>query len=84
VLDGSQRVAVYWQLNADEVTVVSYHDTVSAANTAARAAEAANGARPTVAINWFHSTITHVQVGPIPHPDARVALPTWIDAEPNA
>lgn len=82
VLDASQKVAVYFPLSADTVTVVSYHDTVSAANTAATAAVNSRGAFPRVRINWTHSDIVKRPVGPVQHRKAEVALPAWIDADP--
>jgi len=78
----SEKVAVYWQSSADTVTLVGYYDTVSAANTAAAGAELAGPRRPRVVINWWHTDITHKTAGPRQHPDASVALPDWIDAEP--
>lgn len=82
IFDAAQRVVVYWPAAPDSITLVGYYTTVSAANTAAQTAKNAVGALPKVAINWWHTTITHVQVGNLQHPDARVALPSWIDAEP--
>jgi hypothetical protein len=82
VLDGSQKVAVYWPTGANAVTLVGYYDTVSAANTAAAAAVSAAGAYPRVRVNWSHPDITHVSCGPVQHPDARESLPAWIDAAP--
>jgi hypothetical protein len=81
-LDMSEKVAVYFVTNPDTLDIIGYYDTVSAANTAAIANVNAEGAYPRVDINWFHSTITHIRVGPIQHPDARVNYPSWIDADP--
>ncbi len=81
-LNISQKVAVYWPEGPDSVTVVGYYDTVSSANTAALAA-VDSGTYPRVAINYWHSTITHIQVGARMHRDATVALPDWIDAQPG-
>lgn len=81
-LDSSQRVAVFWPTGPDTCTLVGYYSTVSAANTAAAAAVNADGAYPTVFVNWWHSTITFKSVGPILHRDAQTALPSWIDADP--
>lgn len=82
VLDSSQKVAVYWPTGANAVTLVGYYATVSAANTAAAAAVNSVGAYPRVRINWSHPDIAHIAVGPVQHPDAREALPAWIDADP--
>lgn len=82
LFDATQRVVVHWPTGSDAMTIVGYYDSVSAANTAALAVRAANGALPKIEINWWHSTITKIQVGPVAHPDARVDLPSWIDAEP--
>lgn len=83
LLDVSERVAVYFPSNtAETLTVVGYYDSVSEANTAARLNAKSNGALPTVTINWWHSTISTIQVGAIRHPDAREDLPSWIDADP--
>ncbi len=75
----TSRVAVYWPEGPDSVTLVSYETTVSAGNAAAAAAERPNGQRPLVAINWWHSSIAQLPVGKKSHPDAREALPSWID-----
>jgi hypothetical protein len=84
MLDSTKRTAVYWRVDASTITLVGYYNTVSAANAARRAAVKTNGEMPVVAVNWWHSTITLYPVGAREHPDARVALPSWIDAEANA
>lgn len=83
LLDSSQKVAVYWPTGADTLTLIGYYSTVGAANAAAAAAVNAVGAYPKVEINWGHSDITKVSVGPVAHPDAGTALPSWIDAAPG-
>ncbi len=83
LFDASYKVVVYWQTGPDEVTEVGNYATVSAANTARDAAVKANGAKPSVAINWAHSDMKHINVGAIKHPDAREDLPAWYDEEPN-
>lgn len=84
LLDGSKKVAVVWTTAADTLTLVGYYDTVSAANTVSDTAVDAVGAKPSVWINWAHSDISHIPVGPILHPDAREDLPAWLDADANA
>jgi len=82
VLDSTQKVALYWPVGADEVTVVGYYDTVGAANTAAAANQAVNGAYPRIAINWWHPDFKRINVGARSHRDAREALPAWLDEDP--
>ena len=82
LLDSSQRVALVWTTAADTVTA-TYYSTVSAANTARTATAKTNGAMGSVMINWWHSDIAHLPAGPFQHPDAREALPAWIDATAN-
>ncbi len=72
-----------WTTAADTVTVESYENTVSAANTARDAAAKANGAKPVVMINWWHSDMKHINVGPKVYMDAREDLPSWVDAVAN-
>ena len=83
LFSSAEKVVLYWPVSAGVVTIVSYYSTVSAANTARDAAAKASGAKPVVLINWAHSDISHIPVGPILHPDAREDLPAWIDEEPN-
>ena len=80
-LDPAERVAVYYVTDAETITLVGYYDTVSDGNAAAEALRTAAGVVPTVTINWTHSSITQYQVEHVSHPDGRVALPSWIDAE---
>jgi len=82
VLDSSKKVAVFWLTSADTVTLVGYYTSVSAANTAAAAAVNDAGAYPKVMINWAHSDITKMNLGPVPCWDARTDLPSWIDEDP--
>ena len=82
LFDASQRVVVYWNTDPDTVEVVGYYNSVSAANTAATANINAQGAKPRVMINWWHSTISKRTVGAIAHPKAEEDLPSWIDEVP--
>ncbi len=84
LFDASKKVVAYWHTGPDEVTVVGYYDTVSAANTASASAAKANGARPRVLVNWAHGDISHINSGAISHPDAREDLPAWYDEDPAA
>lgn len=77
LFDTSQKVVCYQVNAADDITVINYHSTVSSANT-----EAATSNKYKVAINWWHSDIEQLPVGPHGHPDADEDLPAWIDAVP--
>lgn len=78
----ASKVCVWWPSSADSVTIVGSYDTVSAANSAARAARAANGAYPHVSINWWHADFDHISIGPIAHRNAQSEMPAWYDADP--
>ena len=64
-LDLSERVAVFWPISATEIDIVGYYDTVSEANAAALGAVKTNGAYPVVRVNFFHTSISKVRIGPI-------------------
>lgn len=83
LLDISEKVAVVWVEGPDDWTVESYESTVSAANTTRNGAVKANGAKPDVMINWWHSDVPHENVGALVHVDAGEDLPAWIDAVAN-
>ena len=80
-LDITQKVAVYWCLGGDELDVVGYYETYALGAAARLAAAKPNGDLPHVAINWDHPDITHIVQGPVAHPDARVALPSWTEED---
>jgi hypothetical protein len=82
-LDISQKVVVYWPEGPNDVTVVGYYATVSAANTAAVSAKEGASHYPRVEINRWHSSFTFKQIGPKLHRDATVDLPAWYDAQPG-
>lgn len=71
------RIAVVYQpVDGETKTVISYHDTVSAA---VAAAAASNNYK--VAINWQHADITKkATLGPVTHRDATADLPSGIDS----
>lgn len=84
--DTSERVVVYWPDAQGSIDVVGYYDSVSEANAAALGA-ISSGRRPRVAVNFWHSTISHVSVPPLQHrkgndADGAIALPSWYDEEP--
>ena len=82
LFDPSYKVVVYWTTSADVVTLVGDYSSVSAANTARDGAVKANGAKPSVAVNWWHADMKHRGGGEVLHPDAREVLPAWYDEEP--
>jgi len=78
----SAKVSLYTSDGADNVTIISIHETVSAGNTAGATWEAANGRTPKLVINYWHSDFTLYPVGPVQHPDARQSYPSWLDEAP--
>lgn len=84
--DLSERVVVYWPDAQGSIVVVGYYDSVSEANTAALAA-ISGGRLPRVAVNFWHSTITHTAIPPLIHrrsagADGVIDMPSWYDEEP--
>ncbi len=81
-LDLTRCVAVYWQEDPNDITLVGYYDTVSAANTAALAA--VDGQQyPTVEINWWHTDFTTYKLGARTYRDSQEDLPDFVDADPG-
>lgn len=81
-LDLTEKVAVYWTVEANSITIVAYYDTVGEANTAAL--EAVDGQQyPTVEINWWHTDFTKYKVGARTYRDSQEDLPDWVDANPG-
>lgn len=78
--DNAQKCALYsCGQGANDVTLLGYYEKVSLANIAA-SETTIDGVHPKVAINWSHSSITKAaNCGPVPYPDATVALPDWLD-----
>lgn len=79
----TEKTAVYWPEAADSVTIVGYYDTVSEANAAALAEQTDSGARPNVAVNFWHGDWSRTSVGAMSHRVSTDDLPAWYDEDPE-
>ena len=77
--DTTEKIVLYVSADVDDPTVIDYYDTMSDANAAAATWAAANGRRPKIQVNWWHSDFARYPVGPVQHPDAREDYPDWLD-----